>query len=291
MYRIPPKPLRSNIAPAVLGAIISGVAGLAAGGISAGVSASNNRKQRNEQRYLQQKSIDENILQWNRENNYNTPSAQMQRFKDAGLNPNLIYGQSNTASSMTPASDVPEAKMPHNSVAEGIQSMMQMHEIQNQDKLVDSQVEFNKAKAAEATGQVDKLKQEVSNLQIQAEVLGKELGFKDEQIKNLQKVTEQVGESIKLLQTQRDTENATRREIDMRTFLGYFNAFANLQQTLAMTKYYLAQEGYYGKQKDIAAANLKLIYNNMEYSLLYGPKTIQQDYENKVLKHAQLLLQ
>lgn len=28
---------------------------------------------------------------------YNSPAAQMQRFKDAGLNPNLIYGQSNTA--------------------------------------------------------------------------------------------------------------------------------------------------------------------------------------------------
>lgn len=33
------------------------------------------------------------IDNWNRENNYNTPSAQMQRLRDAGLNPNLVYGQ------------------------------------------------------------------------------------------------------------------------------------------------------------------------------------------------------
>lgn len=33
--------------------------------------------------------------QWQRENQYNSPAAQMERYKAAGLNPNLIYGQSN----------------------------------------------------------------------------------------------------------------------------------------------------------------------------------------------------
>ena len=37
---------------------------------------------------------------WNRENAYNSPAAQMQRYRDAGLNPNLIYGQSNTSGGM-----------------------------------------------------------------------------------------------------------------------------------------------------------------------------------------------
>lgn len=30
---------------------------------------------------------------WNRQNQYNDPMSQMQRLRDAGLNPNLIYGQ------------------------------------------------------------------------------------------------------------------------------------------------------------------------------------------------------
>lgn len=34
---------------------------------------------------------------WKLNNEYNTPQAQMQRFIDAGLNPHLIYGQTNTA--------------------------------------------------------------------------------------------------------------------------------------------------------------------------------------------------
>lgn len=35
---------------------------------------------------------------WNLTNQYNSPAAQMQRYQDAGLNPNLIYSQQNTAS-------------------------------------------------------------------------------------------------------------------------------------------------------------------------------------------------
>lgn len=37
------------------------------------------------------------LSDWERQNEYNSPTAQMARFRDAGLNPALIYGQSNTA--------------------------------------------------------------------------------------------------------------------------------------------------------------------------------------------------
>lgn len=33
------------------------------------------------------------LSDWERQNAYNSPAAQMQRFRDAGLNPNLIYGR------------------------------------------------------------------------------------------------------------------------------------------------------------------------------------------------------
>lgn len=36
-------------------------------------------------------AYDRQIEQWNRQNAYDSPSAQMQRFIEAGLNPNLIY--------------------------------------------------------------------------------------------------------------------------------------------------------------------------------------------------------
>lgn len=36
-----------------------------------------------------------NVENWKMQNQYNTPAAQMQRFKEAGLNPNLMYKQGN----------------------------------------------------------------------------------------------------------------------------------------------------------------------------------------------------
>lgn len=45
-----------------------------------------------------------NLQLWQLQNEYNTPAAQMKRYQDAGLNPNLIYGQSNEASAPASAS-------------------------------------------------------------------------------------------------------------------------------------------------------------------------------------------
>ena len=50
---------------------------------------------------LSKEANDQQLNLWNLMNEYNSPSAQMQRFKEAGLNPNLIYtqGTSGNASS------------------------------------------------------------------------------------------------------------------------------------------------------------------------------------------------
>lgn len=50
------------------------------------------------QRDINQFNNEQQWAMWRATNEYNSPAAQMQRYKDAGLNPNLIYGQQNTAS-------------------------------------------------------------------------------------------------------------------------------------------------------------------------------------------------
>lgn len=94
-------------------------AGLIGAGLSAASSIfsgsqsnSSNRKLAEQQnqynQQLQQRAFDynsqqseleyqRNLEQWNRENEYNTPASQMQRYIDAGLNPNLIYGSGTSA--------------------------------------------------------------------------------------------------------------------------------------------------------------------------------------------------
>jgi len=70
------------------------VVGQVASAIAQGVQ---NRAQRrwNEKMYGIQRA--DALADWARTNEYNSPLAQMQRFKEAGLNPNLIYGQTNSA--------------------------------------------------------------------------------------------------------------------------------------------------------------------------------------------------
>lgn len=71
----------------VLGALP--IAGAVFNPIMQGVS---NRKQRKWEEKMAQRQRDWAIEDWNRTNEYNNPKAQMQRLKDAGLNPNLVYG-------------------------------------------------------------------------------------------------------------------------------------------------------------------------------------------------------
>lgn len=50
-------------------------------------------KQNLARRELAEYAYSKDLEMWRRQNEYNLPSAQMQRFKEAGLNPHLIYGQ------------------------------------------------------------------------------------------------------------------------------------------------------------------------------------------------------
>lgn len=52
-----------------------------------------NRRSRKWAEQMYQRQKQDNLEFWNMQNQYNSPEAQMQRFMDAGLNPNLIYGR------------------------------------------------------------------------------------------------------------------------------------------------------------------------------------------------------
>lgn len=46
-------------------------------------------------------SYSKDLEMWNRQNAYNNPQSQMERFSDAGLNPNLIYGKGTAGNATT----------------------------------------------------------------------------------------------------------------------------------------------------------------------------------------------
>lgn len=57
-----------------------------------GSSLINNAFQRSENK----KAYDRNLAMWNMENEYNHPVQQMARLREAGLNPNMVYGSGAT---------------------------------------------------------------------------------------------------------------------------------------------------------------------------------------------------
>lgn len=72
----------ADLASAATGAAVSGGLGI----ISSGLNYLFNKK-------LAEQQNQYNLDMWKMQAEYNSPQAQMQRFSEAGLNPNLIYGQ------------------------------------------------------------------------------------------------------------------------------------------------------------------------------------------------------
>lgn len=79
--------------PAIIAGIIQGGTGLINNLLNRRQSNKNTSSTHAQNLELAEYQYSQNLEQWNRQNEYNTPEAQMKRYKAAGLNENLIYGQ------------------------------------------------------------------------------------------------------------------------------------------------------------------------------------------------------
>lgn len=78
--------------PVTGAALIGGGASLVSGIFGAASAGRMNKRAVRFQREMWEKQGQRELDYWHRQNQYNLPSEQMQRLKDAGLNPNLVYG-------------------------------------------------------------------------------------------------------------------------------------------------------------------------------------------------------
>lgn len=106
-------------AAAALGVGISSGVSAISGAISSGMQNKSNRE-------LAEYSYSKDLEMWHKQNAYNNPSAQMERLKEAGLNPNLVYGTGTVAGNT--ASQLPKyqaPKMDNSQAAQGMQNASQ----------------------------------------------------------------------------------------------------------------------------------------------------------------------
>ena len=81
--------------------LIFAAAGLMFDRLDAAQQDQYNQEQADINREWQQQMIEDqrewDLAMWNRQNEYNSPASQMDRLRAAGLNPNLLYGNSSTS--------------------------------------------------------------------------------------------------------------------------------------------------------------------------------------------------
>ena len=247
--------------PVVAGSLISGGASLL-GGLFQGsqsVKAQKLANQSNEriarennqwQRENMQMQNDWNIEQWNRENEYNSASAQAQRFREAGLNPYLAMtggASAGTASSVTSAdagsaSEVGRQMPIDYSAYNGVLNTL-------------SQLPLQVAQAENFGASTDKQQAEASVARATAEQLGIENFYKDKMMRlTTQKMIQDldIGDSYKKQMLVRlddmerensllgdhEVNNARKQEFIQRSYLiGSQAGLAEIQRLLGRKEY------------------------------------------------------
>lgn len=156
---------------------ISGLPGMPDGFLHTGKDLSGSTSAVVNYNMQQQQNAYEMAL-WNLNNEYNSPESQMQRFQMAGLNPNLIYKQSNATSGPAGSSE-PIATKPTNYKAQNVLSAFDTASrvLGSLNSVLDQvQQTYDYAKYGVRGSQLrnDLLFNQIANTQIQGELLDKQ---------------------------------------------------------------------------------------------------------------------
>lgn len=103
------------------------------GAASLGSSLISNRGSKRSQR----RANKYNVRFWNMQNEYNSPTSQMARLREAGLNPNLIYGQSVSGATGLAEKIAPSKAEPYD-IANPLQNITQFADIKKSQAQTDN---------------------------------------------------------------------------------------------------------------------------------------------------------
>ena len=115
----------------IIGSVVDGITGIFNSSQQAKYSRRNTDRQIQANWDLANLKYQKDLEQWYRENAYNAPDEQMRRLRNAGLNPNLVYGTgtvTGNTSTSGPRFDRPDVEynyepfqFPTNAISRGIQ--------------------------------------------------------------------------------------------------------------------------------------------------------------------------
>lgn len=153
-----------------IGAGIGAITGPISSAIQMSAQAKENKKNRQYNLMLARMQNRWNLEQWQRENDYNSPTAQMARYRKAGLNPNLIYGQQNlSASSPTLTSGASSSPQDMSPIGEGIRTFGQAQQMMLNMEMQKAQIEAIKAGTENTKANTEKTSEETKNVVVARE--------------------------------------------------------------------------------------------------------------------------
>ncbi len=144
----------------VWGAIAQAVMDIGKDIFNVGENRRANRVAYDRQRALLHEQANINRENWAMQNAYNTPAAQMGRYRAAGLNPNLIYNQSNTSGAIS-SSSAPSVTSHVGKFEKGLNIMNLINEFRqaklNRD-MTAANIEYTKASSSKAEAEAENAK-------------------------------------------------------------------------------------------------------------------------------------
>lgn len=202
----------------VVASVASGVAGL--------VGSIEQRKYEERQAQIQRQwnetMMDKqnawNLEQWQRQNQYNSPSAQLQRLRQAGLNP-LNYGlDGSSAQGLESAqslgydrASLAGAMNPISSALDSALKTAQVSNIQAQTAKVSQETLSEVVRREQMSQQIDNARQELENMKSSKNLTDKQVQELDKRISWIDRLNEA---NIGLQESQKNLNESTKKRID-----------------------------------------------------------------------------
>lgn len=184
--------------------VVGAIAPLLSAGINAFSQSKTNKRQEQFSLNMYNRQRADALADYNMQNQYNSPAQQMQRYKDAGLSPHLIYGQTHNAAPIRSS----EAK-PVNYVAPTVQPeqlnvLGRYYELQSQEQ----QLKNMAAQGQLIEAQALKTKSETDWRNLQKEFFVETMPYRSEALiqSNLLKGSQQRLTEEKITQTQQQVK-------------------------------------------------------------------------------------
>jgi len=238
--------MESGFGGGLIGGVLNAVSGIGQGLIQRKTDEMNVQRQKEANKELSEYQYGKDLQMWERQNEYNNPSSQMERLKQAGLNPNMAYGSGSVAGntgSQLPKYNAISQKTDISPVAD-LPSMISMYQDMN-------------------------LKQaQINNVNAQSDINRQEARFRGGILHNRQSV---LASNADLRKMERDWSYSDPREMTSNQ-----RGFTALDYNLEQKKERIRQTGVSieSMRKNMGLLNEKIAYqqkvNELYQTALYG---------------------